>query len=29
VSDEPRILGVERFDIPVMGWGYIDVTVQK
>jgi hypothetical protein len=29
MSDEPRILGVERFDIPVMGWGYIDVIVQK
>jgi hypothetical protein len=29
VSDEPRIVGIERFDVPVMGWGYIDITVLK
>ncbi len=26
---EPVIVGLERFDVPVTGWGYIDVTVQK
>ena len=29
LADEPRIVGIERFDVPVMGWGYIDITVQK
>jgi hypothetical protein len=27
--DDPSIIGIERFDVPVMGWGYIDVVVQK
>jgi hypothetical protein len=29
LSDDPVMIGLERFDVPVTGWGYIDVTVQK
>ncbi len=29
LSDDPVMIGLERFDVPVTGWGYIDITVQK
>lgn len=29
MSDTPDIIGLERFDVPVTGWAYIDIVVQK
>ncbi|MFN3265864.1 MAG: hypothetical protein ACK41E_03395 [Deinococcales bacterium] len=26
-TTEPRIVGIERFDVPVTGWAYFDITV--
>jgi hypothetical protein len=27
LSDDPDIIGLERFDVPVTGWAYFDITV--
>jgi hypothetical protein len=29
ISDDPDVLGTERFDVPVTGWAYFDVTVAE
>ncbi len=28
LGDEPALIGLERFDVPVTGWGYFDITVK-
>jgi hypothetical protein len=29
LSDDPDVIGLERFDVPVTGWAYFDITVDK